>query len=218
MRRFCYDYPRPSVTVDTVVFVRDTGRVRVLLVRRKHKPFAGRWAIPGGFMNPSEPFEEAARRELKEETGLTLTSPIAFIGAFGRPRRDPRGRTISMAHATLLRGEVPPVRGGDDAAEAAWHDLEEANDLAFDHDEILAVARAWLDAGGESGRYAELCVPVFLEAGLSIKLRLEHHEARSASQRTSKPLSRKVVVASSVLSMCSATAARPWGWTISGYA
>ncbi|HEY2157545.1 MAG TPA: NUDIX hydrolase [Isosphaeraceae bacterium] len=149
MPRFCYAYPRPSVAVDLVVFARDRGAARVLLIRRKHKPFAGRWAIPGGFINMGEPFEEAARRELKEETGLDAAGPLAFIGVFGRPRRDPRGRTISIAHATLHRGPIPRIRGTDDAAEAAWHDVDAARGLAFDHDEILAAARAWLGAGAK---------------------------------------------------------------------
>jgi 8-oxo-dGTP diphosphatase len=151
MTRFCYDYPRPSLTVDLVVLAGKRDTTRVLLVRRKHRPFAGRWAIPGGFVNIGEPFEKAARRELKEETGLFVTGPLAFIGVFGRPRRDPRGRTISIAHSTLLSGPLPAIKGADDAAEAAWHDVEDAKRLAFDHDEILAAARAWLRAG-EKGR------------------------------------------------------------------
>jgi 8-oxo-dGTP diphosphatase len=157
MAQFTYRYPRPSVTVDLVVFGIEPGATRVLLVRRRNKPFAGRWAIPGGFVNMGEPFDAAARRELKEETGLDARSPIAFIGVFGTPRRDPRGRTISVAHATVVRSPLPRIQGGDDAAEAAWVALDEAEGLAFDHDEILAVARAWLDAGARSSgstRYA----------------------------------------------------------------
>jgi 8-oxo-dGTP diphosphatase len=144
MARFTYDYPRPAVTVDLVVFSRHGRSTRVLLIRRKHEPFAGRWAIPGGFVDMDEPFDRAARRELKEETGLDADGPIAFLGVFGRPGRDPRGRTISIAHATLLPGPDPPIEGGDDATEAAWHDVEAAKGLAFDHDEILAAAKAWL--------------------------------------------------------------------------
>lgn len=149
MGEFTYKYPRPSVTVDLVVFAVERGSTRVLLIRRKGKPFAGRWAIPGGFLNMGEEFDVAARRELKEETGLDAAGPIAFIGVFGRPRRDPRGRTISVAHATVLRPPLPSIAGGDDAAEAAWVDLDAAVGLAFDHDAILAAARAWLDAGSK---------------------------------------------------------------------
>lgn len=148
MASVTYKYPRPSVTVDLVVFAAGRGGTRVLLIRRKGKPYAGRWAIPGGFVNMGEPFEAAARRELKEETGLDHAGPVAFIGVFGRPGRDPRGRTISVAHATVLRPPLPPIEGGDDAAEADWVALDEAmaTRLAFDHNEILAAARAWLES------------------------------------------------------------------------
>src|SRR4051812_48945169 len=97
---YCYDYPRPAVTVDLAAFaLRDAG-LRVLLVRRKHEPFAGRWAFPGGFLELDEPIEAAALRELREETGFEVPGPVELIGVFGAPGRDPRGRTISLAHAT----------------------------------------------------------------------------------------------------------------------
>jgi 8-oxo-dGTP diphosphatase len=159
MGEYTYEYPRPSVTVDLVVFGIEPGRTCVLLVRRKNKPFAGRWAIPGGFVNMGEPFDVAARRELKEETGLDAKVPIAFIGVFGAPRRDPRGRTISVAHATVVRSPLPRIAGGDDAAEAAWVALDEAEGLAFDHDDILAAARAWLDAGAKAGKSTRYAFP-----------------------------------------------------------
>lgn len=148
MSKFTYDYPRPAVTVDLVVFATEGASVRVLLIRRKNKPYAGRWAIPGGFVNMGEPFEKAARRELEEETGLVVAGPIAFVGVFGRPGRDSRGRTISIAHATTIPPPLPAIAGGDDAAEAEWVALDEIGKLAFDHDEILAAARAWLVSGG----------------------------------------------------------------------
>jgi 8-oxo-dGTP diphosphatase len=138
--KFTYDYPMPAVTVDLAVFTLDGDKIRVLMVRRGKEPFAGRWALPGGFINIDEPFDVAARRELKEETGLEATGPVEFIGVFGKPGRDPRGRTISIAHATVMRGPLPRVAGGDDAADALWRNLDEAVDLAFDHDEILDAA------------------------------------------------------------------------------
>jgi 8-oxo-dGTP diphosphatase len=152
--QFTYEYPRPSVTVDLAVFVVDGVVLRVLMVRRGKDPFAGRWALPGGFVNIDEPFETAARRELKEETGFDATGPVEFIGVFGKPGRDPRGRTISIAHATVVRGPLPQVAGSDDAADAAWLTIKEATDLAFDHEEILAAAikklwsRVWLGPFG----------------------------------------------------------------------
>jgi 8-oxo-dGTP diphosphatase len=143
MPKFTYDHPRPAVTVDVVVFGMARGKRQALLVRRKGEPFAGRWALPGGFMNIDEPFEDAARRELAEETGIKPRGPLAFLGVFGRPGRDPRGRTISIAHVTVLHHPLPKIRGGDDAVEAAWVDWAEAKGLAFDHDEILTAARTW---------------------------------------------------------------------------
>lgn len=143
---YCYPYPRPSVTVDLVVFAFDpqVGRVSTLLIRRKHDPFAGQWALPGGFLDLEETAEDGARRELREETGLASEGPVAPLGAFSAPGRDPRGRTISLAFAALLGGPIPEVGGSDDAAEAAWQDLAQVQGLAFDHDEILDAARDWL--------------------------------------------------------------------------
>ena len=141
---YCYEYPRPAVTVDLVAFAFDGSALRALFIRRKKDPFAGSWAIPGGFMEMEETIEAAARRELREETGLDPTAPVAMIGVFGDPGRDPRGRTISVAHATTLRGPAPAVLGGDDAAEAAWLDPLHPPALAFDHSAILLTALDWL--------------------------------------------------------------------------
>lgn len=146
---YCYDYPRPMVTVDTVVFSSGPQGVRVLLIRRKHAPFARTWAIPGGYLEMDEPVEAGARRELKEETGLEIPGPIEPIGFFGDPGRDPRGRTITLAHAAVVRAGEYAVEGRDDAAEAAWITADDADLLAFDHAEILARARNWLREGVE---------------------------------------------------------------------
>jgi len=141
---YCYDYPRPAVTVDLLVFALEGDSLRVLLIRRKRDPFAGAWAIPGGFLEIDEPAEDAARRELREETGLDHQGPIAALGAFSTPGRDPRGRTISLAFATSIRSPLPAVGGADDAAEACWVDPHGSLPLAFDHDAIMAVALTWL--------------------------------------------------------------------------
>jgi 8-oxo-dGTP diphosphatase len=141
--RFCYEYPRPAVTVDLVVFATIDDQLRVLLIRRKHAPFEGRWAIPGGFLEIEEPLEDGARRELKEETGLELPGPIEQIGVFGKPGRDPRGRTISIAYAGLADPAHSQIQGGDDAASAEWFNPLDPPQLAFDHAEILALGIAW---------------------------------------------------------------------------
>jgi 8-oxo-dGTP diphosphatase len=144
---YCYDYPRPMVTVDLVVFTLLEGSIQFLLIRRKNDPFEGKWAIPGGFLEIDEPVETAARRELKEETGLEIPGAIEPIGYFGRPGRDPRGRTITLAHSAVLRSGAHRIQGGDDAAEAGWFKLGEPVALAFDHAEILATAKQWLARG-----------------------------------------------------------------------
>jgi 8-oxo-dGTP diphosphatase len=151
MRVYTYKYPMPSMTVDMVVFGISAGKLRALAVRRKGEPFAGCWALPGGFVEMDETFEVAARRELVEETGVEVPGPIDFIGVFGTPGRDPRGRTVSIAHAAVVRGPLPEVVGSDDAAEADWLAVDEITELAFDHAEILSSARSWLFAGVEDG-------------------------------------------------------------------
>src|SRR5260370_16239936 len=93
-KQFCYEYPRPSVTVDIVLVTRE-DKPRVLLIQRKHDPFAGAWAIPGGFVDMDETLEASARRELNEETGLEV-GKLEHLHTFGAPGRDPRGRTISV--------------------------------------------------------------------------------------------------------------------------
>jgi 8-oxo-dGTP diphosphatase len=139
--------------VDLVAFAVIGGALRVLFVRRKHDPFAGCWALPGGFLELDEPVEAGARRELREETGLEIGGPVAPIGFFGDPGRDPRGRTISLAHAAVVPHGTPlaSVRGGDDAAEATWLDPRSPGDLAFDHAAILATALAWLARAVDEG-------------------------------------------------------------------
>ena len=129
------------VTVDLVVFALSQDGLRTLFIRRKNEPFAGQWAIPGGYLEMDEPIEKAARRELKEETGLVDLVFVSEIGVFGEPGRDPRGRTISIAYMGVVKGPLPAVEGGDDAAGAAWLDPMTIHGLAFDHDAILAEAR-----------------------------------------------------------------------------
>lgn len=135
-----YEHPRPALSTDVVVLVGPPASRRVLLVRRNQEPFKGRWALPGGFVNESEPLDVAARRELAEETGLVVRETFEQVGTFGNPGRDPRGWTVSVVFGVVLPGSPPAVRGGDDAAEAAWHALDKTPPLAFDHDEVLASA------------------------------------------------------------------------------
>lgn len=138
-----YDFPRPALTVDVVVW----WRSQVLLIKRGKPPFEGRWAFPGGHVEENEDLAEAAARELREETGLDVPADhLIQLGAYGRPGRDPRGHYVDVAYLLHLSelGERPAVKGGDDAAEAKWFDYNDAGweDLAFDHAEILQDAFA----------------------------------------------------------------------------
>lgn len=134
-----YEHPRPALTVDCVVFGLDEGDLKVMLIKRGEAPFKGRWALPGGFVRIEESLDEAARRELAEETGLTgvFLEQLYTFGAIGR---DPRGRTVSVAYFALVNLEGRDVRASADAAEAAWFSVNDVPKLAFDHDEILATA------------------------------------------------------------------------------
>jgi 8-oxo-dGTP diphosphatase len=134
-----HEYPRPMVTVDVVIFTLRENDLQVLLVRRRNPPFAGMWAIPGGFVDIDEPLEAAARRELEEETGVRDVHLEQFH-TFGDPGRDPRGRTITVAYLALVRADQVRPRAGDDAAEAGWWSMRALPPLAFDHDRILACA------------------------------------------------------------------------------
>ena len=127
-----------AVTADSVIFFRKGREEKVLLVQRGTSPFAGQWALPGGFLKDEERLEDGARRELEEETGLKVNE-LHQLRAFDTPGRDPRGRTISIP----FYGEVDSegkVKGADDAAKAEWFNLNELPELAFDHDQILELA------------------------------------------------------------------------------
>jgi 8-oxo-dGTP diphosphatase len=142
-KKFTYDYPRPAVTVDIAIVSRER-KPRVLLIRRKNDPFAGMWAIPGGFVEMDESLIEAARRELDEETGVR-TLHLEQLHTFGDPGRDPRGRTISVVYLALVNPKRLKPKAADDAAEVGWHPLDQLPPLAFDHDQILALARERLE-------------------------------------------------------------------------
>jgi len=132
-------YERPSVTVDVVIFSLVDNDLQVLLVKRKYAPFAGVWAIPGGFVRMEESLEDAALRELAEETSVTDVY-IEQLYTFGAPHRDPRTRVITVAYFALVPHDAIRHRPGDDAAETAWSSMFELPPLAFDHEEILTYA------------------------------------------------------------------------------
>ena len=139
MSPYIYDYPRPMLTVDAVVFRVKNGIREVLLIRRKNEPFRGHWALPGGFMDMNETLEEAVVRELEEETGLTGIRLIQ-MHAFSALHRDPRGRTVSVAFRGVIPDPDVSIRAGDDAARAEWFDVRDLPPLAFDHSKVIGMA------------------------------------------------------------------------------
>ena len=134
---YTYDYPRPAVTADSVVFCNGSDGLSVLLIERANDPFKGCWAFPGGFMDMEENAEDCAKRELKEETGMEVRS-LEYLGTFSEVNRDPRGRTITIAYYAVV--EKSDVIGADDASRAKWFPIDSIPSLAFDHEEILRVA------------------------------------------------------------------------------
>lgn len=148
-----YEYERPALTVDVVVF-RMVGSVReVLLIKRGKEPFRGCWAFPGGHVNPGEDLPMAAARELAEETCLPLIpDSLQLVGVYGKPGRDPRGWYVDVAYTAHVSKNLE-VRAGDDAAEAQWfpvHDMlvhPGKYNLAFDHWDVLKAALEVDDEG-----------------------------------------------------------------------
>lgn len=149
--KFRYDYARPSVTVDMVVFTVVDFDLKVLLIERGKDPFAGHWALPGGFVrvgdgvdDQGEDVDDAAARELQEETGLSSRDVfLEQLYTFGKAGRDPRGRVVSVAYYALVPADrVRRVRAGDDAVDATWFSVSRLDrvELAFDHAEIIEVA------------------------------------------------------------------------------
>jgi 8-oxo-dGTP diphosphatase len=142
--RFRYEFPRPALTVDVAVLRGSTADREILLIRRGQDPFVGTWALPGGFVDEEEPLEDAARRELAEETGIERAGRLRQVGAYGDPGRDPRGWTVSVVFLAQPSGECQ-VRAGDDASEAAWFPVWDLPELAFDHavivEDVLRLAR-----------------------------------------------------------------------------
>ncbi len=134
-----YEFPRAALTVDIVVFALDEDDLKVMLIERDLEPFAGRWAIPGGFVRVDETLDEAARRELEEETGLSEIY-LEQLYTFGEVDRDPRERVVTVAYYALVNLEGHNVHASTDARNAAWFAINDLPALAFDHEKILDVA------------------------------------------------------------------------------
>ncbi len=138
------DYPKPNVTVDLVVFTVQDNDLKVLLVKRGIKPFKDKWALPGGFVHIDESLEDAARRELEEETGVREKDMhgvyLEQLYTFGDLNRDPRGRVITMTYFALINSKNLKLKADTDVTEVAWFPISKLPELAFDHDKILDYA------------------------------------------------------------------------------
>lgn len=132
------NYPKPSVTVDIITFTIKENDLKVLLVKRAIEPFKGMWAIPGGFIRLEESIEDAAKRELEEETGVKEVY-LEQLYTFGDLNRDPRGRVITVSYFALINSEKSKqeLKATTDASEASWFSVNKLPKLAFDHDKIL---------------------------------------------------------------------------------
>ncbi|HEY8096631.1 MAG TPA: NUDIX domain-containing protein [Methylobacter sp.] len=138
-KRFSYEFARPSVTVDAVVFGVSAAGMNILLAQRAGSPFKGDWALPGGYLQMTENLDEAVARELREETGIRL-SYLEQLYTFGNMNRDPRGRVITVAYMALVRPDDHEVKAGSDARAAKWFPINGLPKLAFDHREIIDTA------------------------------------------------------------------------------
>lgn len=142
---FQYQYAHPAVTVDIVVFSIRDEQLKLLLIRRALAPFRGQWALPGGFVQMEEDLEQAARRELQEETGVTDIF-LEQLFSYGNPDRDPRERVISITYFALIPSDRIVLQAATDAEEADWFALDRLPQLAFDHATIVADAQQRLRA------------------------------------------------------------------------
>ncbi|BDS06828.1 DNA mismatch repair protein MutT [Oceaniferula spumae] len=137
---FTYEYARPALTTDCVVFGLDENDLKVLLIQRAIAPFKNKWALPGGFIHVGEDIDVCARRELEEETGLKNIF-LEQLATFGNPKRDPREHVVTVAYYALVNLIEHPPTAATDAANAAWFALDDLPTLAFDHADILELAR-----------------------------------------------------------------------------
>ena len=138
MKKYTYKYPRPALTVDIIITRNVSSGIEILLIQRLNPPFKDHWALPGGFVDMYETLEQAAARELVEETGLTSIN-IKQFRAYSEPGRDPRGHTISVVFTGSLT-DYSIVKAGDDAKSANWFNIDNLPSLAFDHNEIISEA------------------------------------------------------------------------------
>jgi len=140
-----YEFPHPAVAVDIVVFTIRDNELKLLLIRRAYSPHKGKWALPGGFVNINEGLDEAASRELQEETGVSSVY-LEQLYTFGKPKRDPRERVITVAYYSLIPSDKMQLQAATDAEAVGWFGMNELPKLAFDHADIVSMAHERLVA------------------------------------------------------------------------
>ena len=153
-----YEFPHPAVTVDVVIFTIRNDELKVLLIKRALDPFLGSWALPGGFVEIDESLVAAAKRELKEETGVSAAY-LEQLYTFGEPNRDPRERVISVAYYALMPSDALEIKAASDAEGVGWFSIDELPKLAFDHSGILTMALTRLAAKLEYSTVAFQLMP-----------------------------------------------------------
>jgi 8-oxo-dGTP diphosphatase len=136
---YSYEFERPNLAVDCVVFGLDQEDLKVILIQRNLAPYQGKWAIPGGFVHIDESLEDAASRELREETGIEDVF-LEQLYTFGEVDRDPRGRVVSVAYYALVNLRDHKIKATTDARDAAWFSVDDIPTLPFDHNKIVEVA------------------------------------------------------------------------------
>jgi len=135
-----YDYPRPALTVDIVTFSIRIGQLNALLIKRIKDPYAGMWALPGGFLNIEESLEDATTRVLEEKTGLQEVY-LEQLYTYGDPFRCPKDRVITVAYFALIPSNAPiKYEGGKEISQVSWFPIDDLPQLAFDHHDILNYA------------------------------------------------------------------------------
>lgn len=132
-------FEKPSVTVDIIIFTIKNKELKVLLVKRKLEPFKGKWATAGGFVRINDSLEEAAKRELKDETGVKDIY-LEQLYTYGNPKRDPRGRVITVSYIALINSDKIKLKPDTDVSDAKWFSINKIPPLAFDHKKILDYA------------------------------------------------------------------------------
>lgn len=148
---YTYEYPRPAVTTDCLIFSRSDEQLYLLLIQRDSPPFEGKWAFPGGFIEIDENIDDAAYRELKEETNIDNIKLYQFK-TYGQVDRDPRGRTISIVYYGFISSGNTESKAGSDARETKWFPTNNLPELAFDHDKIIREALDYLDKFRSKGK------------------------------------------------------------------